>query len=177
MERNPYAAPSTVTDINPAKPSHRADGPSGLGGWLIPVGVGLVLGPLRLIALLVQTFVPMFENGTWEALTSPESSSYHPLWAPILIGELTVNIVFALTYFYLLVLFFRKSPLFPKVFIALILGSLVFILVDTLAVSVVLPNEPLFDADTVGELARSLVAATIWIPYMLISKRVKNTFV
>jgi len=41
----------------------------------------------------------------------------------------------------------------------------------------VFPSEPMFDPETIKEFARSLVACVIWVPYMLISKRVKATFV
>jgi hypothetical protein len=42
----------------------------GLGGWLILVGIGVVLAPVRLLITLVKTYKPIFEDGIWEALTT-----------------------------------------------------------------------------------------------------------
>jgi hypothetical protein len=56
-------------------------------------------------------------------------------------------------------------------------ANLVFVGADTWLGSLVLPDEPLLDPDTARELVRSLGGTLIWVPYMLVSKRVANTFV
>ncbi|NQY75389.1 MAG: DUF2569 family protein [Candidatus Margulisbacteria bacterium] len=48
---------------------------------------------------------------------------------------------------------------------------------DSWMVTFILPNEPIFDVDTIKELTRTVLAAIVWIPYLLISKRAKHTFV
>jgi len=48
---------------------------------------------------------------------------------------------------------------------------------DAFAIQLVLPDEPVFDTETTRELYRSIISGIIWIPYMLLSKRVKATFV
>ena len=78
---------------------------------------------------------------------------------------------------YLIYLYFSKHYLFPKVYIAIVAISLVFIPLDALLATFVLPDEPMFDPDTTKDFARALISALIWVPYMLISKRVKATFV
>ena len=57
------------------------------------------------------------------------------------------------------------------------LFTLAFIVLDAYAIKAVLPHEPVFDPDTLKELGRTLIASLVWIPYMLVSKRVKATFV
>lgn len=177
-EANPYESPeSPYTVPGPIVTEGKQRGPSGLGGWLILVGIGIVLSPIRLGIMVLQVFVPMFTDGTWEALTTPGSGHYLELFGPLLIFELVVNLGFLVAYSVLAILFFRKSRFFPRTYIALAICNLSFILLDAWASSFVLLGEPMFDLDTARELSRSLVAIAIWVPYMLISKRVKNTFV
>ena len=78
---------------------------------------------------------------------------------------------------YLIYLFFSKHYLFPKFYIGIVAVSLIFIPLDAWLVSFVVPNEPMSDAETMLEFARVLFVGLIWVPYMLISKRVKATFV
>ncbi|MGO3641545.1 MAG: DUF2569 family protein [Psychrobacter sp.] len=41
----------------------------------------------------------------------------------------------------------------------------------------VLPNETVFDPQTVTQIIRTSVSCLIWIPYMMVSKRVSATFI
>ena len=149
----------------------------GLGGWLILVGIGVVIAPIRLLVTYVPLYKTIFEDGTWEALTTVGSEVYNPLWAPLLIGEIVYNSVMVVASIYLIYLFFSKHYLFPKLYIAIIAISLVFIPLDAWLVTKVLPSEPMFDPETTKEFMRTLISGLIWVPYMLISKRVKLTFV
>jgi hypothetical protein len=151
--------------------------PTGLGGWLVLVAIGLVLSSLRLLVLLGQVFVPIFRDGTWAVLTTPGSEAYHPLWAPLLIFELVGNSGFIVAQLWLLVLFFRRSQSFPKLYVWMAFLNLPFILVDAWLGSFVLTDRPMIDVDTAKELARSIATIVIWVPYMRVSKRVRNTFV
>ena len=149
----------------------------GLGGWLVLVGLNIIYSPLRIIADVFSVYSDLFSDGSWEALTTPGTEDYNPLWAPILIGEMAINGGLVLAWIFVVVLFFSKKKEFPKWFIGTLLFNLAFILIDALAVKSVLPNEPVFDAETVKEVGRTLIYMVIWVPYMLVSKRVKTTFV
>jgi hypothetical protein len=139
--------------------------------------LGLIGSPIRVAYFLLQTFPPIFRNGTWDALTTPGPAPYHPFWGPLLIGEIVINLGFIAFSIYLLYLFFRKSSRFPRAYILISIAGFAFVLTDALAAQIVLPEQPLLDADTARELGRSAISAAIWIPYMLFSKRVRNTFV
>jgi hypothetical protein len=41
----------------------------------------------------------------------------------------------------------------------------------------VLTNEPVFDSNTLRQFASSIIVVCIWVPYMLLSRRVRNTFI
>ena len=149
----------------------------GLSGWLIPVGLGIIISPLLIIGTNFPTYSEMFSNGSWAVLTTPGTDTYNPLWAPILYGEMAINGGVVLAWMFAGYLFFLKKKSFPKWYIGILLFSLVFGFADALAVQAVLPNEPVFNAETSKELGRSLLVTLIWVPYMLVSKRVKATFV
>ncbi|GFO75322.1 hypothetical protein BPLS_P2480 [Bathymodiolus platifrons methanotrophic gill symbiont] len=150
---------------------------SGLSGWLILVGIGVVFSPIRLLATYYLLFPPIFTDGTWEVLTTPGTDAYNPLWGPLLIGEIVYNSLIILVSVYLIYLYFSKHHLFPKVYIAIVAISLIFIPLDAWVTTFVLPDEPMFDPETTKEFSRTLIAGLIWVPYMLVSKRVKATFV
>ena len=174
-QHNPYAPPTSATEAAPAV--WPTSGPVGLSGWLVLVGLGLVITPFRLAIFLLQTFPPIFSDGTWGTLTTPGSAPYHPLWAPLLLAEMAINSIFILMSIYLLFLFFRKSVRFPRLYILFLLSNLAFLLADAFAVTIVLPSQPFMDPNTAREFGRSVFAACIWVPYLFLSKRVKNTFV
>jgi hypothetical protein len=180
VDRNPYAPPASEVELRPqppAAPSLDNGGPRGLGGWLVLVALGLFASPIRLGLVLSQVYSPLFSDGTWESLTSPSGDFYHPAWAPILLTEMLVNLLFIAASIYLMVLFFRTSERFPMRYAIFLASSLAFVLLDAVAVKLVLPDEPILDPETTKELLRAAVAAGIWIPYMFLSRRVKNTFV
>jgi hypothetical protein len=149
----------------------------GIGGWLILVAIGIIATPISIVMLVMVPFTEMFSTGVWEALTTQGGEAYSPLWAPVLIGEILINSGILLVSLYVAYLFFSKKVVFPKWFIGLVVFSLAFIIADAYAVKLVLPSEPVFDPDIIKELMRSLFVVVVWVPYMLISKRVKATFI
>ena len=149
----------------------------GIGGWLILVAIGIIVTPIRIVWLLMTVYPEMFSLGVWEALTSQGSEFYDPLWAPIIIAELLINCGLLVVSLYLAYKFFTKSKDFPKWFIGIAIFSLVWIIADAFAIKLVLPSEPIFDSETTQQLIRALIQVLIWVPYMLVSQRVKATFI
>jgi len=149
----------------------------GLGGWLVLLGIGVVFSPIRIFATTVTVYLPFFMNGSWQVLTSEDSSSYHPLWGPIIVSEVVFNLSMIVGTTWALFLFFSKSYLFPRVYIAVALAALVFIPLDAWIITLVLPEQPMFDEAGARDFGRSFVSSLIWIPYLLNSRRVKATFV
>lgn len=174
---NPYAPPATqvvVTEPETATPPAAAEP---IGGWLIVVAIGIVFSPVRIVSQLFPVYSDLLSSGSWAALTTPGAAAYHPLWMPILVLELVMNTGLFCAWIYIAVLFFKKRKNLPKLYISLLSFTVAFQIGDAWALSLVMPNTPIFDPETTREVARSLGAACIWIPYMLLSKRVKATFV
>ena len=175
-DQNPYNPPKSKLSNQNAQ-NIEDNRLKGLGGWLILVGIGVVLSPIRLLGLIIQVYKPIFEDGTWEALTTVGSESYNEFWAPLLITEMIYNALMVIASLYLVYLFFTKNRFFPKFYILIAISSIIFIIIDAWLVTKVLPSEPMLDEETMRELTRALISAAIWVPYMLVSKRVKATFV
>jgi hypothetical protein len=150
---------------------------SGLGGWLILVGIGVVFSPIKLVNQMKSLYVPLFQDGSIELLTNPGSEYYIPGFKPLLYGEIIVNLITFILGLFLIYLFFSKKALFPKLYIFLAVWSLFFILVDVYLGHLLFPNEVIFDRETIRDTFAALFTVLIWVPYMRMSKRVKATFV
>jgi Protein of unknown function (DUF2569) len=146
----------------------------GIGGWLIWVAIILVRAPIAICVTLFRSVFPFLRHDTWIGLTTKDSEAYHPLWAPVIVSELTVNFMFLALALYTLVLFFRRKQLFPKFMIGLMLANLIW----EVLLGFVLKQIPDAAGDSlvfVGAIGLVL-ACGIWIPYLMVSKRVRATF-
>ena len=151
--------------------------PQKLGGWLILVGIGVVLSAIQLFISTLATYFPIFADGIWAAVTTQSSEFYHPLWGPVLLGEILFNFGKVAVLLYMIYLFFSRDYLFPKFYIGVMVVTLIFIPFDAWLVKIILPNEPMFDPDTSLAFFTTLISSFIWIPYLLFSKRATGTFV
>ncbi|MEQ5836166.1 DUF2569 domain-containing protein [Marinobacter sp. NFXS9] len=120
--------------------------------------------------------MPIFSEGLWPTLTDPRSSLYNPFWEPLLLGEMTFNVIVFAISLWLIYLFFRKHYLFSIVFVGFMLANLIFIPLDAWAATLIFPDDPMFDPETTKNMVRVAVSSAIWIPYMLLSRRVSQTF-
>ncbi|UJX25476.1 DUF2569 domain-containing protein [Pseudoalteromonas sp. CF6-2] len=149
----------------------------GIKGWLILVAIGVVISPLRVFYESINTFKPIFTTDMWQRLTSQFGDMYHPLWEPLLIIEILFNVTLFFASLYLIVLFFKHKKAFVSWYLAILLGSLAFIVLDAFVVSLLVPSVSIFDSEMKTMLMRGVIQALIWGPYMLLSQRVKATFV
>ena len=148
-----------------------------IAGWLYLVGIGVVMNPLFLLVSVGGDLLPLFFSDTWTMLTTPDSAAYHPMWAPLLIFELIGNVGLLLFSVVVAVLFFQKRKLLPKVIIAFMLSSLTFVVADHFLANTIPFIANAADSELTIAIIRSAVTCIIWIPYFLLSKRVKGTFV
>jgi Protein of unknown function (DUF2569) len=149
----------------------------GIGGWLILPLLGLILSPLIKIYMIYEGLWPIFSPDYWEDLTSPSSELYHPLWSRLLIFEVAGNLTIFLLGLAALVSFLKKSRKAPRFVIMWLLLSLVFVAADTYFRGNIPGAVQEYDNILSSDLLRAGIPAAIWIPYFLISKRVKATFV
>lgn len=149
----------------------------GLGGWLILVGLGIVFSPIKIFAEYFPLYRDMFANGDYELLATPGAEYYTPGFSILLYSELLLNCLLVAGWVCVAVMFFTKRKFFTKSYIGILIFTVSFIFIDAVAVSFVFPETSVFDPETVKELGKATVTAAIWIPYMMVSERVKATFV
>jgi hypothetical protein len=175
---NPYLTPGAPLETPDEKhEASKGDGPSGLGGWLMLVALGLIITPLRTGYMLTSIYMPIFQDGQISVFIDSGSEYYNPGLFLLLLAEIIFNLLTVAGSLLLLYLFFNRKKAFPGWYIGLMIFSLVGIFVDAVLSGFIFPEEAMFDPDTISELTKSLVGAGIWIPYMLKSVRVKNTFI
>jgi hypothetical protein len=148
-----------------------------IGGWLILVAIGLIFTPLRLLVVLFKDLLPALSGETWSRLTTPGTAAYHPLWAPLLFFEVIGNCLFIVAPIIVAIFFFQKRRFVPRLIIILLLANLVFVAIDYFAADLIPFVAAQEDIGSLIELIRVFIVCAIWVPYFLVSKRVKGTFV
>ena len=149
-----------------------ANGPRGIGGWLLLVAVGQVVGPLRMLVGLGQTLADPDTRQAFDRIP----------WAAY--GEFALNLALTLLAIATAILFFRKSRYFPRFFICELVAAFVVPALALVWVALMLSarlGQPVgeflaLEPQEIAQLVLTVITALIWIPYTLKSKRVRNTF-
>ncbi|HET9707530.1 MAG TPA: DUF2569 domain-containing protein, partial [Gemmatimonadales bacterium] len=165
----------TAAPAWPRGPLARPDDPHGLGGWLVLVGLGVTIQPIRVLFSIAKTSTT-YTATSWARLTTPGASGYDALWAPTLLLELVVNIALLVFGVQLAVLFFRRHRWFPALFVIYAAARAAFISLDLILAHSI----PALEGRHGNDVARhtgALLATGLWISYMFRSRRVRNTFV
>ena len=146
-----------------------------VAGWLILVALGVTLRPLVQAFAFIKSFGRNFDLRNWEALTSPENSASHPGLLPVVWAEILVNAGLLAGSVLLLFLFYRRSRWFPRGFIIFSASLAIFFIADQAVVSSL--NHTEIPDSAVTSMVSTALAALVWIPYMIYSRRVRKTFV
>lgn len=151
----------TTLDANP--PVHTPEKLVGIAGWLVFPAIGAALAPF---VIAFQTFQT--------ASAFQYLGQVNGAMGAFIVLEVIANVGLLALACYLAYVFFKRKRNAPKVYITFLAVSLVLQVVDLAIASGVFHLTP--DAGDSKALGRSLMGAIVWIPYMLISKRVKATF-
>ncbi|MER8517855.1 DUF2569 domain-containing protein [Mesorhizobium sp. M0644] len=150
------------------------EGPESIGGWLVLPMLGLMLTPiLGLVQLHNSDYLGMLQN--WQAYSLSQGV--------LILAELVISGILNLTAPALILFFmFKRWQIFPGWYMIWAFAMPVYAVLDPWAVHLAFPTvvpelADAYDADTVGGISRSIWAAVIWVPYMMRSERVANTFV
>ena len=144
-----------------------ANGPVGIGGWLILPAIGMVFSPIGLalgsLGLLVIASKVQSAGDTGSAGS-----------LKLLAG---INGAFTLYILWTAIAFFAKKRSAPALVIGGYLGSIVLAVVAAL-ITQSIPQSPAPPAGSewLG-VVKPVIIALIWVPYFRFSRRVQNTFV
>ncbi len=158
------------THIQDAPPR---DGPEGIGGWLILPVVMLVL---LIVAAGLQ--LTLFSDVVELASSLPTIQRY------IISAQIVFNALLGIICpIVLLVLLFQKKRSFPRLFVGWAMVFAVFAVINRLAAILMFGGilsdawRQLLSPSNLQSLILSILPVVIFIPYMLKSRRVRNTFV
>lgn len=145
----------------------------GIAGWLIFPMLGIVLSLIILPFSIYEQNAQVIEY--WDELTNPLSNSFIPLFKELIYFEMLGNVILYAILLFLCYLFFTKKKLTIRVYIFFQLFSLVLAISDIILANVLLDLD--VEASDIQGIFRGVISCAIWIPYFLVSRRVKNTFV
>ena len=143
--------------------------PREIGGWLYLLGLGVILNPF---ILLTETL------DYYKDIDLMLSINYLAFTIFYLI-EMIINLAFFIISIYLVFLFVYRRVEFPKLYKFFIILGAIFLFLDTVAAMILFPEisfADIFSPDFVRSMAQQIVAVIIWVPYLIYSVRVKETF-
>jgi len=145
-------------------------------GWLLLVAVGVLASPLRLADFLYEDLLPAFQKEVWSLLTTPGSQAYHPFNGPVLLFELVGNLMLLLYALWLVILFFKRHRWLPVQAVSFLSLALLFYVADYLASHQIPAVASQQETESKLDLLGAVLVCAILVPYFLLSKRVKETF-
>lgn len=134
----------------------------GISGWLIVIAVSLALTPFFAMRNAILVDLPVLKHGT---------TGYFLVGLLFILKDAVILSALVLLNW----LFYTKRLVFPKLMIMFHLGLLGIHVLEHIAKAALSPDlaVPYLSRPVLS----SLVSCLIWIPYLLISRRVKATFV
>jgi hypothetical protein len=148
--------------------------PPAIGGWLILVGIGQVVGPIRLLVSLGQYYAAL----EWEVAAR---------FPAAFLGEAALSTAYLILVVLTAVLFFRRSRLFPRFFVYEVIATVVYFPLGAVWVAMTISavsgqsfNDLFagaFEPKEVGQVIVAGIVGCLWIWYLYASKRVARTFV
>ena len=143
--------------------------PREIGGWLYLLGLGVILTPFTFLTEMLDYYKDI------DLMLSIDYLAFTIFY----LIEMIVNLAFFIISIYLVFLFVYRRVEFPKLYKFFIILSLIFLFLDAVVAMLLFPelsSADIFSPDLVRSMAQQIVAVIIWVPYLIYSVRVKETF-
>ena len=128
-----------------------------IGGWLILVGISIILSPFILVAQLFPMYKDLLKPGVWELLTTSGTQYYIQYYSTFVFFEMLMNFLIFLTWGYLIYLFFEKKKIFRKLYLGILIFNPIFIVIDALVAQQILGLDNLFEFNEIKEIFKSIL--------------------
>lgn len=141
-----------------------------IGGWLVLPAIGILLSPLFIFGEFVNSYAEgLYNVSNWELLYSESGLGFISYY----FIEQCLNTILLFSTVAICFLFFQRRTNVPKLMVAFYLFNL------GLQFFACFFSYAMNYAESIWEysLLASIVKCSIWIPYFLVSERVKNTFI
>ena len=146
-----------------------------ISGWLVVLAIGIFLNPLYIFSNLIKS--PVFSNSVWLHLDKATNATHNISVLQLLMVVELACVTGLLVYSLLLVsLFYKKRDIFPKAMIIYFACNLVFNVADNVACNYMFEKDG-WDPESVKQVMQAFIAAVVWIPYLIRSEQVKETFI
>jgi hypothetical protein len=143
------------------------DEPGGIGGWLILVAMGQVFGPIRAALNMLIYYV------------DPNTLAVFNNFPVAMWGEVVINVAYVVFAIYASYTFFAQKRIFKGIFTAEFAAALVLVAMDMAWVATAsgMTIDGSKFGDDFGRAIGGALLGIVWIPYIWLSKRARNTFV
>jgi len=153
------------------EPSRGSTQFSSIGGWLILPAIGLCITPIRMIYGF--TDIDYLNYSNWRILTEPSFASYDVKLGSFILLEMIGNLILIFYSVVLVILFFKRRSSVPLLAALFYIFNFLFLLIDGIIGGQYTDG---MDTETITSIIRSLISASVWAPYFLVSERSKGTF-
>jgi len=137
-----------------------------IGGFLYLPLIGLIVSVASYLFAMTQAFKVLVEN-YWHINSDAKM---------FFITSLLIYVMMFLFSVYTLSLFLRKKKNLPKAYILLLVSGLVTLSINTFLLYKLIHGVTI-GYDELVPIFRNVISVLIWVPYFLVSARVKRTFI
>lgn len=159
--------------INVNKSSHL----QGFGGVLILIAVGLGWSLFSQLFYVFESLIPTLSSEEYQLLFLPKSTQYEPVWGIFMMGEVAITAYSMMILIVLIILMARNKKSFKTVAIVYLAINVAISVYNYFILNKLQLEDESIIQGAIIDIVKALAIACLIILYLLLSKRVKNTYI